>query len=119
MPLTLILLNTGFVAIQTYEFCLFWPAYNYALGSVNLMLMAYGCIERYFLVFHQGFFKKHLILLHYGPICFFLIYPPLLYIGLVVLYPCENYFDYTQFVCGGPCYQFQVCFMFFIDKIML
>jgi len=112
MQFTLITLHTGFVPVQTYSFCIWWSVYNYALSVIDLMLMAYGCIERFFLVFHLPFFKKHLILLHYGPLLFFVIYPTILYIGLIVVYnSCENYFDYTLFTCGGPCYQFGVCLM--------
>jgi hypothetical protein len=117
MPLTLIMLHTGFVAVQSSRFCLFWPVYNYALFVIGLMFMAYGCIERYFLVFHRVFFQKHLILLHYGPLVFFLIYPPLLYFGLIVIYPCENDFDYTELVCGGACYQYEVRFIKYINVL--
>lgn len=108
MPIILILLRTGFVPIQTPTFCLFWSTYSYALFGVGLALMCYACIERYFLVFHHYFFKQHLILLHYGPLFVFLLYPPLVYIGLIVVYPCERYFDYKKFACGGPCFQYEV-----------
>lgn len=110
LPLALFVLRTGLVPIQTPAFCLFWPIYNYGFCGVDLMLMAFGCCERYLLIFHQVFFKKHLILFHYGPIVFLLIYPFLLYMGLIVIHPCVNAFDYTKFVCGGPCYQFEVGF---------
>ncbi|CAF4289878.1 unnamed protein product, partial [Adineta steineri] len=46
MPLTLIVLHTGFVFIQTDVFCKFWLVYNYAVCVSGLTLMAYGCIER-------------------------------------------------------------------------
>ncbi len=118
MPLTLITLHTGFVAVQSRLFCQFWPVYNYALFVNGLVLMAYGCIERYFLVFYRVFFKKHLILLHYGPLVFFVIYPPVLYFGLIVIYPCEKDFDYTQYVCGGACYEYQVCFIEDIKTVL-
>ena len=108
MPLTLIVLHTNFVALQSRAFCLFWPVFNYALIVIGLMFMAFASVERYFLVYCRVIFKKHLILLHYGPLLFFLIYPPLLYIGLIVVYSCETNFDYTQFVCGGACYQYEV-----------
>ena len=108
LPIALISLRTGLVPIQTPAFCLFWSICDYVLFVLGLMLMCYACIERYFLVFHRHFFKQHLILLHYVPILFFLLYSPLLYIGLIVIYPCERNFDYTKFVCGGPCYQYEV-----------
>ncbi len=111
MPFTLIILHTGFVPVQSNLFCHFWPVYNYALFVISLLSICYGCIERYFLIFCRIFFNKHLILLHYGPLAFLVIYPPLLYFGLIVIYPCENSFDYTQLVCGGACYQYEVRFI--------
>ncbi|CAF1287391.1 unnamed protein product [Adineta steineri] len=107
LPLTLIVLHTGFVAVQSSSFCLFWVVYNYSLFVIGLMYMAYGCVERYFLIFYRASFNKHLILFHYIPLLFLLIYPPLLYFGLVVIYPCQTYFDYTQIVCAGACYQYE------------
>jgi hypothetical protein len=118
MPLTLMVLHTGHVAVQSSTFCHFWIVYNYALIVINLMFMAYGCIERYFLVFRRVFFSKHLILLHYGPLVFFFIYPPLLYFGLIVIYSCQTDYDYTQFVCGGACYQYQVRFIELIKNVL-
>jgi hypothetical protein len=118
MPFTLIVLHTGFAAVQTPIFCLFWPVYNYALIVIGLMYMAYGCVERYFLIFYRVFFNKHLILLHYGPLVFLLIYPPILYFGLIVIYPCQTNFDYTQFVCGGACYQYEVGFVKCISAVL-
>jgi hypothetical protein len=118
MPLTLIVLHTGFVAVQSPLFCLVWPVYNYALIVISLMFMAYGCIKRYFLVFRRIFFKKHLILLHYMPLLFLLIYPPVLYVGLIAIYPCETDFDYTKFVCGGACYQYQVRLIEHINNVL-
>ncbi|CAF3816814.1 unnamed protein product [Adineta steineri] len=95
MPLTLIVLHTGFVAVQSSSFCLFWVVYNYSLSVIGLMYMAYGCVERYFLIFCRASFNKHLILFHYIPLLFLLIYP------------CQTYFDYTQIVCAGACYQYE------------
>lgn len=111
LPFTLIVLHTGFVPIHSHLFCLLWSVYNYGLSVNNVILMCFGCIERYFLVFHRFSFQKHLVLFHYGPIVFFVIYPYLLYTGLIVIYSCKNEFDFTEYVCGGPCYQYQVHFI--------
>ncbi|CAF3811668.1 unnamed protein product [Adineta steineri] len=107
LPFTLTVLHTGYVAVQSPLFCQFWIVYNYSIIVIGLMYMAYGCIQRYFLIFHRVFFQQHLIFFHYTPLVIFLIYPTLLYFGLVVIYPCEAAFDYTQFVCGGACYEYQ------------
>ena len=117
MPFSLVVLYTGYVAEQSSHFCLFWAVYSYALFVIGLMLMAYGCVERYLLIFHRVFLNKHLISLHYGPLVFFSIYPPILYFGLIVIYSCENNFDYTQYVCGGPCYVYEVRFIEYIESV--
>jgi hypothetical protein len=72
-----------------------------------LMLTAHTAIERYLLVFQRIFFHQHLFVLHYIPIVFCCIYPIILYIYLIVFYPCINQFDYTMLTCGGPCYFYE------------
>lgn len=72
-----------------------------------LMLMGYIAIERYLLVFHNGFLLRHLIILHYIPMVFCIIYPIGLYIYLIFFYPCNNQFIYTMITCGGPCYFYE------------
>ncbi|CAF1174160.1 unnamed protein product [Rotaria sordida] len=72
-----------------------------------LMLMGLTAIERYLLVFHNQFLHQHLIVLHYIPMIFCIIYPIGLYTYLIFFYPCINQFTYTMITCGGPCYFFE------------
>ncbi|CAF1365789.1 unnamed protein product, partial [Didymodactylos carnosus] len=117
LPITLKFLHTGSVLLVSTEsqksadnFCLFWIAYNFTLNVTGLFLITYATIERYLLIFHKTIFSKkiNLFLFHYLSILFSIIYPLLFYIGVVLIYPCENEFSYTSFVCGQPCYQFNV-----------
>ncbi len=95
---------TNISLIQSENFCKFWSALDFVLGGIILMLMSYTSIERYLLIFHRTFLFQHLIILHYLPIIICIIYPSLFCIGMIYIYPCVNYFDYTLNLCGGPCY---------------
>ncbi len=99
-------MHTNLSVIQSDSFCKFWSAQDFVLGGNILMLMSYGSIERYLLIFHRAFIFRHLIILHYLPIIICLVYPFLYYVGMIYIYPCVNYFDYTTNLCGGPCYVF-------------
>ncbi|CAF1199867.1 unnamed protein product [Adineta steineri] len=107
LPLTLIFLRTGSVAILSDKFCQFWIVLNYTVCTGSLWTMAIASIERYWLVFHRTFFNKYIILLHYIPIILCIIYPLILYTYLVTIYTCTNTFDYSYWTCGGACYLYE------------
>jgi hypothetical protein len=69
--------------------------------------MAFGSIERYFLIFHERFVRKWRFIVHYPPILFCSIYPLMFYNLVVNFYPCENAYYYDSYVCGGACYQYE------------
>ncbi|UJR29218.1 hypothetical protein I4U23_010432 [Adineta vaga] len=98
LPLTLIFLRTGSAAVLSKGFVNF--------GS-SLWTMAIASIQRYWLVFHRTFFDNHLILLHYIPLSFCILYPILLYSYLVTRYSCINTYDYLSWTCGGACYLYE------------
>lgn len=81
------------------------------------MLMNFGSVERYLLVFHRNFIHRHVILLHYLPMIICIVYPVLLYVGLIFFYPCINQFDYTLITCGGPCYFYEAALSTFDQLI--
>jgi len=99
--------------MSSQQFCQFWIIFDYMLFTGSLWTMAIASIQRYWLVFHRTFFDKHLILLHYIPLSFCIIYPILLYSCLVTKYSCVNNFDYSQWTCGGACYLYQVRYKLF------
>ncbi len=108
LPLALIYSYQGYAVHQNDRFCSFWVGYNYGLYVVGLFLMAFGSIERYFLVFHERFVRQWRFILHYPPIVFCFIYPLMFYNMIINLYPCKNRYLYDSYVCGGACYQFQL-----------
>jgi hypothetical protein len=51
---------------------------------------------------------RHIILLHYAPITFIILYSIFFYVGAVLLYKCQPTYDVRLYVCGGACYQYQL-----------
>ena len=107
LPITLLYSYQGYAPLQSDQFCSFWIAYNYGIYVVGLYLMAFGSIERYFLVFHDGFVRRWRYFVHYPGILICIIYPLIFYSVTVNIYPCENAYFYDAYVCGGACFQFQ------------
>ncbi len=103
--------NHYFIVSMKYpdSFCIFWTMYDYGMYSVNLWLMALLCLERYLLIFYkQAVMKnrKRRFLLYYVPVTLIILFVFFWYLYLVALYPCaQTQFDYTQTVCGFPCYK--------------
>ena len=106
LPLTQAYMYTSRVYPTTNSFCALWNWIHYSLNIVNLFLMAFASIERNWLIFHpsltRGTVRK--ICLHYAPLLFCLVYPPLFYFGAIFLHKCDSIFDYTQLLCVWPCY---------------
>ena len=92
---------------QTDLFCKYWSCLDYVCNVSILMLMNFGSAERYLLVFHRHFIHRHVLLMHYLPMIICIIYPLLLYVCLIFVYPCTNQFDFTLITCGGPCYFYE------------
>ena len=88
--------------------CPAWILVNYTFFILSIILTAWASIERYLFIFHEHFIKQHRLILHYLPIAFFTIYIPSFYIGLVLFYPCEQAYISSSYICGGPCYLFQL-----------
>ena len=107
LPISLIYSYQGHVQPENKHFCSFWVAHNYSLYVAGLFLMAFGSIERYFLIFHESFMRRWRFIVHYPPIVICFIYPLMFYHLIINLYPCENVYDYESYVCGGACYQFE------------
>ncbi|CAF1581336.1 unnamed protein product [Didymodactylos carnosus] len=97
----------GFNPQSGESYCKYWIIQKYSFDVIDLYLMAHASIERYLLIFHRCTINRHIYLLHYLPITISIIYPVLWYIGVILIYRCENHFNREQLVCGGACYQFE------------
>jgi hypothetical protein len=70
--------------------------------------MAWTSIERYMFIYHERFMLRHIILLHYMPIIFIILYSIFFYVGSVLLHKCRSTYNVYLYVCGGACYEYQV-----------
>lgn len=106
LPIALDYLRLGFVQIQTTGFCLFWIWYNFSIQTMNLTVMSWMSIERHLLIFHSNSFQNRLgrIKYHYIPMVISLVYIPIFYFSCIIIYQCENTFDYSSLLCGTICY---------------
>jgi hypothetical protein len=93
--------------ISTKNGCTGWITLNYSLSLLSIILMAWTSIERYLFIYYERFMIRHYILLHYIPIGCIIIYCPLFYIGVVVLYTCQPVYNVNLYLCGGACYQLE------------
>ena len=106
LSLTLAYLYGSHVLWTSDAFCSFWNWFHYSLNIINLFLMAFGSMERYWLVFHPWLVQsaRGKFLFHYCPLTLCIVYPPVFYIAAIFLYPCSSYYDYNQLLCQWPCY---------------
>ena len=106
LPITLVFSYHGEAPVQSDRFCSFWMAYNYGLYDIGLFLMAFGSIERYFLIFHEGSVRRWRHIVHYPLLLFCFIYPSTFYSMIVNMYPCESIYYYDTYTCGSACYSY-------------
>jgi hypothetical protein len=99
-------LHRGIVTPQTNINCLIWQWCDYLLFGITNVLMVWAAIERHLLVFHAHLYNtsKHRLLFHYLPLITIFVYLIFFYSTAIFLIPCEQQFDFTQPLCGFPCY---------------
>ena len=99
-------LHIGIVIPQTNINCLIWQWCDYTLNSMVNVLMVWISLERYLFVFHANIYIRanHRLLFHYLPLISIFVYLILFYTVTIFFYPCEQQVDFTQPLCGFPCY---------------
>ncbi|CAF1159134.1 unnamed protein product [Adineta ricciae] len=108
-------LHLGIVLPQTDLNCLIWQCCDYLLFSSVNVLMCWTSIERYLFIFHRNLFTtaRGRLLYHYIPFVVIIVYLALFYIGVIFIYPCDAQFDFSQPLCGFPCYTTQAVISFY------
>jgi len=106
LPITLAYLYRSQVYPENETFCTLWNWFHYSFNIINLFLMAFASIERNWLIFQPKLLKSKggRFLLHYCPLVFCVVYPPIFYASAMFIYKCHSYYDYTQLLCKWPCY---------------
>jgi hypothetical protein len=100
-------LRLGIVQPSIPIICLIWWFMDFGLFTGCIIIMAWGSVERYLLIFHDRMFlnKKKRWIFHYLPLIILLFYILIFYTIAVFFPPCQNTYDYTLPVCDEfPCY---------------
>jgi hypothetical protein len=102
-------LHIGMVIPQTNINCLIWQWCDYLLSSILNVLMFWTSIERSLLIFHSHLYTtaKRRLFFHYLPLISIIVYMIIFYIAAIFIYSCEEQFDFSQPLCGFPCYTTQ------------
>ncbi len=107
IPFYLSFLHLGLVHPSISILCLIWWFVSIGLYTGCIIIMAWGSIERYLLIFHNRLFlnRNKRFLFHYLPFIILLVYILIFYIIAIIFPPCLNAYDYGLPVCSDfPCY---------------
>ncbi|UJR20265.1 hypothetical protein I4U23_023396 [Adineta vaga] len=105
-PFTLNYLRTNQVSPPTDTMCLVWNFFNSIFTVSTYWTMAWGSIERHSLIFYLPIFarQRNRILFHYIPLFITtFVYPVVVNIVVILLYPCQNQFNMFSLYCAFPC----------------
>ncbi|CAF3270734.1 unnamed protein product [Rotaria sp. Silwood2] len=108
MPMPIHYYYLGYVDPATPGYCTWWTYCEYSLHLISELIVATMAIQRHALIFQANAFHSRLKLfaLYYAPLALCIAYPIILYIGIIILYPCDGtQWDYTANLCGyANCY---------------
>jgi hypothetical protein len=88
-------------------FCTWWNWWEYSLSGNLLYTMAWGSIERHFLVFHNSLMntKRKRLIFHFLPASIACVYPTLFYLAVIVFSSCANQWDYDTVRSHLKCFE--------------
>jgi len=104
LPIRLYFLLMRRVPVATETFCKIWNWLQYTLVSINLLIIAFGSLERYLLVFHSRFLSQHDFLLRKLPLFISILLPMIFYTIGIFGIQCQTFYIYTNVGCGAPCF---------------
>jgi len=93
------------VWIRSKIFCAIWGYLDWGLYVTQTILFAWATIERYILIFHDGWVstkKKHFFV-YYLPLILLLLYCLVFYIIVFFFPPCQNDYDNSSAFCINAC----------------
>jgi hypothetical protein len=108
LPMVIHFYHSGRVMPATAAYCTWWTFFEYTLSVSSEFLMATISVQRHILIFNSHLLRiqKKRFLLHHLPLILCVVYPTLLYLALVVIYPCDGtLWDFSSNLCGlANCY---------------
>ncbi|CAF1530286.1 unnamed protein product [Adineta steineri] len=100
-------LQLGSVWPSTPTLCTVWWFVDTGIYNGCVIIMAWGSIHRYLLIFHDRLFltAKKRFLHHMIPLFILILYIFIFYTVVIIFPPCSNTYNYNLPVCGEfPCY---------------
>ena len=115
LPFIISYYHLGYDRFRSLTFCRWYYWLDYTLLIMSLMLTATASVQRHILIFnhHCLRIRRKRWLVHFIPLIFCVIYPPLFYIIVVFFYPCVTPFDKANLFCPFPCYANTVVIYYF------
>jgi len=108
LPMVIHFYYFGRVTPATAAYCTWWTFFEYTLSVSSEFLMATISVQRHILIFNSHLLRiqKKRFLIHHLPLLLCVVYPTLLYLALVVIYPCDGtLWDFSSNLCGlANCY---------------
>ena len=108
LPMNIHFFYRGRVSPATAVFCTWWNFFDYILNVSSQFLMAAISVQRHILVFNRQILGIRIkrLLLHDLPLFLCVAYPTCIYLGLIVMYPCDGtQWDFSSNMCGNAnCY---------------
>lgn len=91
---------------MSYAYCIIWSYLDYLNYALCLFLTCWALLERQIFSFNHNFYveRRKRLIIHFLPLFTIILYCVFFYIGLIILNPCQNYFDYTDSWCGDLCF---------------
>lgn len=95
-PFALYFYFRGYVPFHVEAFCVWWNLLDYSIGGSLIYVMAWGSIERHFIVFHHSLFTNYRrqLIFHFIPMLSAALYPVFFYTYAIGLNSCENRWTY-------------------------
>jgi hypothetical protein len=89
--------RTGKLISTARAFCTWWPWWDISLHGISRFIMAWGSIERHFLIFNISLMatKTKRWIFHILPTLITATYPLFFYTFAVILHTCEIPLSYT------------------------
>jgi len=107
IPFLLSFLHLNIVQPSIPAMCLIWWFMDIGLYNGCTIIMAWGSVHRYLLIFHDQMFlnNRKRFIFHYSPLIILFVYILIFYIIAIVFPPCMNTYNYKLPICDDyPCY---------------
>ncbi|CAF1206983.1 unnamed protein product [Adineta ricciae] len=110
LSMTLNFYRVGHQHPLNVSLCFLHGYVDYGIWYGALHIMFWNSIERHILIFYSNFLRtaRQRILFHYIPLGFVSSYAPILYFYLIVLCPCQRFYNGFLLFCGVVCYSYVI-----------